>query len=252
MKAGKTIIIILLVLIVLYFVYKYIFKEPEKRKTLSDFNSPREYHAYEVQFLESLPGNESSQQNNTAARFNYEELNSNLISALKTLGYNITTSDDGNSVSANAVYNSESSPLVKIISIKYPGNVLGIDAVKWKQYSDLGLLKIQYDKSNPEKLKTYYDNLFSFFGQDFFTTLKQQISEKITVVNKDIACNSTGYKQALSVLAINLEQAKIAVTLAQMNLTNYDNQENRDALSLAQQKYNVAKQKYETLYNKCN
>lgn len=263
MKAGKVILIVILVIAILYFAYKYFYPNKVKFKSLADFSSPRDYHAYQVQ--SGQVGVIQSKEVASEEKVDYAELNANLVTLLQALGYYVVVDNDKNTITAIGDPKNSNASLVQKFAIKYPGTGMnfvagkdkfGIDTAKWNEFVGKGLLNIVYKKDDNDKILNNYNQLIEFFGSDFFQVLAKPkeavvVKEEI-VVSKDALCKGLGYQQQLSLAGIDVEQAKRDLFFARLNHNNFDNQENREKLTNAQKKLDSTGAVYEEIYKKCN
>lgn len=82
------------------------------------------------------------------------------------------------------------------------------------------------------------------------------VTEKIinasNIPNDALYCASLGYRQQISLLAMNLQQMQGQMDIATINFNNKKNDKNKQNLDIISAKLQKAKEDYLTLYNKCN
>lgn len=72
------------------------------------------------------------------------------------------------------------------------------------------------------------------------------------VVDTTFDCAGLGYRQALSILQINMQRLDTQYQIAAINLQQYDVQENREKSERLKNELEKARIKYEDYFNKCN
>lgn len=271
MRTAWIVVIILVVLILLYVVYRYMFKQNNTGITsetlISQIPKPN------TPIIRPTPTAVINENSNL-------ELSDKLMKMLNCLGYATQPiKDDG------AVQSYVSGKTIDLFSKKFPTvgafynlpiNVINItidsksyklDKKKFTEMQGLGLYNmVTYNNKNEEQVKAIFDKLNSFWGESYFTdclnfvepqgtsnekaiqTIKEVEKKKEPVVN----CDSIGYKQKLTILGIDLQQAKSDLQVADFNLSQFNVAENREKQKRVKEKFDKVYTEYLEYYNPCH
>lgn len=244
-RTSWVIVITIIVLISLYIIYKYVFKNNVELKTI-----PANVLAPVIPRIRPIPSGVINAPIENNSNTDYSNVQKNLTTILKVLGYNATPDSNGN------VANYEPTiEMLKRFSLRFPGttDIAGnlIDIDKWKEYQPL--IRVEYNIKDDEKANEYYVKLIEFWGAWFFNNSAQKITEAAKKSSTPLVdCNSTEYKNKLMALSALMKIAGQKYQIAVLNLNNYDNSENRQALDKTGKDFDSVSKQYSEYYSLCN
>lgn len=248
MKTVWTIVIIIVILILLYVVYRYMFKDKIIAQPAVMIPKPKINIPVVRPIVSGVLQSEPLSNQNTNT--DYGNVQPNLMTILKSLGYEITTDTNGN---VKALGYWDVGGVIKKFALRFPGqtNINGnlVDNDKWLEYQPL--TAIQYNNKDDVKAHDYYTKLINFWGPTFFNIEAQRIIEASKKPIITIDCNSIAYKQKLTILSINLRQAESDWQVANYNLKQFNVQENREKEQRTKAKFDLAFAEYEEYNNLC-
>lgn len=273
MRTAWIVVIILVVLILLYVVYKYMFKQNNTGITSESLIS-------QIPVKPIIRPTPTAVINNDVP----SSLSEKLFRMMNCLGYAIQPIKSDNAVSAyvsnktlglfekrfpktEVIANINNVITSNVITITSNGVTYKLDKEKFTEMQGLGLYNmITYSNKNETQIKAVIDKLNLFWGENYFTdclnfvepqttsnekaiqTIKEVEEKKQPLVN----CDSIAYKQKLTILGIDLQQAKSDLQVADFNLSQFNVQENREKQKRVKERFDKVHKEYLEYYNLCN